>query len=164
MSSEPTSTTKARRSRRETAHKDAVAPSPPSHSIKAEMPDFLSLQYNDHTSSYWEGSTPSDDCSVEEPWQFHGGLLADTTGQSLVGQQPSIAAPHPLRHHSDRNQLVASQPAHGNAQAAHAQIRLPMLPQFDMPPQHLAEQHEVYMHPEVKYEPSAAFGLHSYDP
>ena len=37
-----------------------------------------------------------------------------------------------------------------------------MLPQFDMPPQHLAE-HEVYMH-EVKYEPNAAFGLHSYDP
>jgi hypothetical protein len=34
---------------------------------------------------------------------------------------------------------------------------------FDMPPQHLAE-HEVYMHPEVKYEPSVALALHSYDP
>lgn len=123
------------------------------------MPDFLSLQYNDHSSSYWEGSTPSD-CSVEEPWQFHGSLLADTTGQSLVGQQ-SIAAPHPVRH-SNCNQLVAPLPTHGNAQT-HTQIRLPMLPQFDMPPQHLAE-HEVYMHPEVKYEPSVAFGLHSYDP
>jgi hypothetical protein len=120
------------------------------------MPDFLSLQYNDHTSSYWEGSTPSDDCSVEEPWQFHGSLLADTTGQSLVGQ-PSIAAPHPVRH----SELVAPQPTVGNAQTG-TQIRLPMLPQFDMPPQHLAE-HEVYMH-EVKYEPNAAFGLHSYDP
>ena len=164
MTSESSSATKARRSRRETrepAHRDAVAPSPPSHSIKAETPDFLSLQYTDHTSpSYWEGSTPSDDCSVEEPWQFHGGLLRDTTGQSLVGQQqPSIAAPHPVRH-SDCNQLVAPLPAHGNAQA-HTQIRLPML--FDMPPQHLAE-HEVYMHPEVKYEPSTALGLHSYDP
>ncbi|KAH9023051.1 hypothetical protein EDB83DRAFT_1992186 [Lactarius deliciosus] len=163
-SSESTSTAKARRSRRETrepARRDPVAPSPPSHSIKAEMPDFLSLQYTDHSSSYWEGSTPSDDCSVEEPWQFHGSLLADTNGHHLIGQ-PSIAAPHPVRH-SDCNQLVAPPPTHGNAQA-HTQIRLPMLPQFDMPPQHLAE-HEVYMHhPEVKYEPSAAFGLHSYDP
>ncbi|KAH8981288.1 hypothetical protein EDB86DRAFT_442553 [Lactarius hatsudake] len=163
-SSESTSTAKARRSRRETrepARRDPVAPSPPSRSIKAEMPDFLSLQYTDHSSSYWEGSTPSDDCSVEEPWQFHGGLLADTNGHHLMGQ-PSIAAPHPVRH-SDCNQLVAPPPTHGNAQA-HTQIRLPMLPQFDMPPQHLAE-HEVYMHhPEVKYEPSAAFGLHSYDP
>jgi hypothetical protein len=168
VASEPASSTKARRPRREVREppaKDAIHPTPPSHSIKAEMPEFLSLQYPDHTSPYWEGSTPSDDCSIEEPWQFHGGMLPDSAaaGHSLAGQ-PSIAAPHPVRHNHPQP-LMVPQPAHGGgAQAGgvHAQIQLPILPHFGMPNQRLME-HEVYVQPGVKYEQSPVFEPHSYD-
>lgn len=196
-----TTTTKARRpSRRETRegpailtqhHKGSSPPSPgqpsgPNHCtvIKAEIPEFFSLHhYPDHTSSsYWEGSTPSDDCSMEEPWQFHHheGLLPDTTNHqnTLAGQRPSsIAAPHPVRGVPHRNHpgpqpLVghpAPLPAHaGDAQAAaaasHAQIQLPLLPHFEVPNQRLVG-YEVYVQPEVKYEQSTAFSPspHPYD-
>lgn len=162
---EPTNTTKARRPRREIrepAQKDLAPPSPADRCIKAEVPELLSLHYSDHTASYWEGSTPSDDCSMEEPWQFHGGILPDAINHSLVGQ-PSIAAPHPVRH--DHNQpLVAPLAAHGEGPTAglHAQIQLPVLPHFGMPNQRLVE-HEVYVQPGVKYEQSVVFGPHSYD-
>jgi hypothetical protein len=165
VTSEPTNATKGRRPRRETrepAQKDSDPPSPADRCIKAEIPEFLSLHYSDHTGSYWEGSTPSDDCSMEEPWQFSGGILPDGTTHSLVGQ-PSIAAPHPVRHNHPQL-LSAPLATHGNAQTAgiHAQIQLPMLPHFGMPSQRLVE-HEVYAQPEAKYEQSAAFGPHSYD-
>lgn len=163
---EPTNTTKARRPRREIrepAQKDLAPLSPPGRCIKAEVPELLSLHYSDHTASYWEGSTPSDDCSMEEPWQFHGGMLPDAINHSLVGQ-PSIAAPHPVRHNHTQP-LVAPLAAHGNGPTAglHAQIQLPVLPHFGMPNQRLVE-HEVYVQPEVKYEQSVVFGSHSYDP
>ena len=127
------------------------------------MPEFLSLHYSDHTGSYWEGSTPSDDCSTEEPWQFSGGILPDATTHSFAGQ-PSVAVPHPIRHNQPQP-LTAPLAAHGDAQAAgiHAHIQLPVLPHFSMPSQRLVE-HEVYAQPEVKYEQSTAFGPHSYDP
>jgi len=162
---EPTNTTKARRPRREIrepTQKDLAPPSPPDRCIKAEVPELLSLHYSDHTASYWEGSTPSDDCSMEEPWQFHGGILPDAINHSLVGQ-PSIAAPHPVRHNHNQP-LVAPLAAHGEGLNAglHAQIQLPVLPHFGMPNQRLVE-HEVYVQPGVKYEQSVVFGPHSYD-
>ena len=157
--------TKARRSRREIrelVHKDSSIPSPPNHCIKAEMPEFLPLHYPDHASPCWEGSTPSDDCSMEEPWQFHGGILPGATNHSLAGR-PSIPAPHPVRH-THPQPLMAPLPTHGGAQAAglHGQIQLPMLPHFAMPSQRLVE-HEAYLQPQVKYEQSTALGPHSYD-
>lgn len=166
VTSEPTNSTKARRPRRETrepAQKDSGPPSPLDRCIKAEIPEFLSLHYSDHTGSYWEGSTPSDDCSMEEPWQFNGGILPDATTHSLV-RRPSIAAPHPVRHNHPQS-LSAPLATHGDARAVgiHAQIQLPLLPHFGMPGQRLM-QHEVYAPPEVKYEQSVAFGPHSYDP
>jgi len=165
VTSEPTICTKTRRPRRETrepTQKGSTPSSPPDRYIKAEVPEFLSLHYSDHTGSYWEGSTPSDDCSMEEPWQFQGGILPDATNHTLVGQQ-SIAAPHPVRHNHSQPQVAPLAP-HGDAQAAglHAQIQLPVLPLFDMPSQRLVE-HEVSVQPEIKYEQSAAFGPHSYD-
>lgn len=126
------------------------------------MPEFLSFQYLDHTSPYWEGSTPSDDCSIEEPWQFPGGMLPDPASHSLAGQ-PSIAAPHPVRH-THSQPLVAPLSAHGGAQVGggHPQIQLPVLSEFGMPNQRLVG-HEAYVQPEVKYEQSPAFDPHSYD-
>jgi len=151
------------------------------------MPEFLSLHHYADQSSYWEGSTPSDDCSMEEPWQFHNheGLLPDSTSHqnALAGQRPSlIAAPHPVRGERHRATHAGPQPvvvgpaplpAHaGDAQgvaasaaALHAQIQLPLLPHFDMPSRHLVE-HEVYVQPDVKYEQSATGfgpGPHPYD-
>jgi hypothetical protein len=166
ITSEPTNPTKARRPRRETrepAQKGSGPSSPLDRCIKAEIPEFLSLHYSDHTGSYWEGSTPSDDCSMEEPWQFNGGIVPDAATHSLVGR-PSIAAPHPVRHNHPQS-LSAPLAAHGDARAVgtHAQIQLPLLPHFGMPGQRLV-QHEVYAPPEVKYEQSVAFGPHSYDP
>jgi hypothetical protein len=162
---EPTNTTKGRRPRqiREPPQKDLAPPSPPDRCIKAEVPELFSLHYSDNTASYWEGSTPSDDCSMEEPWHFHGGMLPDATNHSLVGQ-PSIAAPHPVRHNHTQS-LVAPLATHGDGPTAglHAQIQLPVLPHFGMPNQRLVE-HEVYVQPEVKYEQSVVFGPHSYDP
>ena len=192
-------TVKSRRpSRRETReesailthhHKGSSPPSPgqpgPNHCtvIKAEIPEFLSLHhYPDHTSSYWEGSTPSDDCSMEEPWQFHHpeGLLPDATNHqnALAGQRPlSIAAPHPVRGVPHRSHPVPPAlgvavpvplPAHtGDSQAtaaSHAEIQLPMLPHFDVPSQRLAG-YEVYVQPEVKYEQCTTFSPspHPYD-
>lgn len=199
-----TSTTKARRPSRRESRGDPAIPaqhhnesSPPTpgqppgpHNctvIKAEMPEFLSLHHYTDQSSYWEGSTPSDDCSMEEPWQFHNheGLLPDSTNHqnTLARQRPSsIAAPHPVgggRHrtiHPGLQPVVvapAPLPTHaGDVQAAaaasaaalHAQIQLPLLPHFDMPSQRLVE-HEVYVQPEIKYEQSTAFGPgpHPYD-
>ena len=198
-----TSTTKARRpSRRETRgdpaipaqhHNESSPPAPgqppaPNQCtvIKAEMPEFLSLHHYTDQSSYWEGSTPSDDCSMEEPWQFHSheGLLPDSTNHqnALARQRPSsIAAPHPVSggrhrtsHPGPQPVMVASatlpthagevQAAAASAAALHAQIQLPLLPHFDMPSQRLVE-HEVYVQPEVKYEQSTAFGPgpHPYD-
>jgi hypothetical protein len=152
-------------------HQDSSPPSPAQQLpgsnhctvIKSEMPEFLSLHhYPDHTSSsYWEGSTPSDDCSMEEPWQFHH-------------EGSSIAAPHPVRGGHHPAQPSWPQPlgmplsAHaGDAQAAaasHAQIQLPVLPHFDVPRQRLVE-YELCVQPEVKYEQSTAFSLspHPYD-
>ena len=143
------------------------------------MPEFLSLQHYPDQSSYWEGSTPSDDCSMEEPWQFHNheGLLPDSMNHRnpLAGQQPSsIAAPHPVSdgrhrttHPGPQPVVVAPAPlparagdvqaAAASAAALHAQIQLPLLPHFGMPSQRL-EEHEVYAQPEVKYEQSTAFG------
>ena len=192
-------TAKARRSsRRETReepailahhHKRSSSPSPrqlgPDHCtvIKAEIPEFFSLHhYPDHPSSYWEGSTPSDDCSMEEPWQFHQheGLLPDATNHqnALAGQRPlSIAAPHPVRGVPHRSHpgpqplggcAPAPLPTHGgDAQgtaASQAQIQLPMLPHFDISSQRLGE-YEVYVQPEVKYEQSTVFSPspHPYD-
>jgi hypothetical protein len=189
-----TSTTKARRPCRES--RGDPSPSTPGQplgpnnctAIKAEMPEFLSLHHYTDQSSYWEGSTPSDDCSMEEPWQFHNheGLLPDSTNHqnTLARQRPSsIAAPHPVgggRHrtiHPGPQPVVvapAPLPTHaGDVQAAaaaasaaalHAQIQLPLLPHFDMPSQRLVE-HEVYVQPEIKYEQSTAFGPgpHPYD-
>ncbi|KAH9983430.1 hypothetical protein BJV74DRAFT_619901 [Russula compacta] len=165
VTSESVNSARARRSRREfreLAHKDSSIPPPPNHCIKAEMPEFLPLHYPDHASPCWEGSTPSDDCSMEEPWQFHGDILPGATNHSLAGQ-PSIAAPRPVRHMHPQP-LMAPLPTHGGAQAAglHGQIQLPMLPHFAMPGQRLLE-HEAYLQPEVKYEQSTALGPHSYD-
>ena len=198
-----TSTTKERRpSRREPRrdpaisaqhYKESSLPTPgrppgPDHCtvIKAEMPEFLSLHHYTDQSSYWEGSTPSDDCSMEEPWQFHNheGLLPDSMNHqnTLARQRPSsMATQHPVsggRHRTTHpgpqpvTVAPAPLPTHaGNVQAAaasaaalHAQIQLPLLPQFDMPSQRLVE-HEVYVQPEVKYEQSTAFGPgpHPYD-
>lgn len=180
----PAITTKARRpSRRETRegptilaqhHQDSSPPYPsqqplgPNHCtiIKSEMPEFLSLHhFPDHTSSsYWEGSTPSDDCSMEEPWQFHH------------HEGSSIAAPHPVRggHHSTHpwpQPLVMAPtqlPAHaGDAQAgaSHAQIQLPVLPHFDVSSSQRLGEYEVYVQPDVKYEQSTAVSPspHPYD-
>jgi len=160
------SSTKARRPRRETrelVHKDSNPPSPVDHCIKVELPEFLSLHYPDHTTQYWEGSTPSDDCSMEEPWQLHGGIFPDATSHSLA-EQPSIAAPHLVRH-TNPQPLMGPLPRHGDVQPAgiQAQIQLPMLPHFDMSGQRVVG-HEVYVQPEVKYEQSPAFGPHSFDP
>lgn len=200
-----TSTTKARRpSRRETRgdpaipaqhHNESSPPTPgqppgPNHcTVKAEIPEFLSLHHYTDQSSYWEGSTPSDDCSMEEPWQFHNhdGLLPDSTNHQnvLARRRPSsIAVPHPVSggrhrtgHPGPQPGVVApaALPTHaGDVQAAtaaatsaaalQAQIQLPLLPHFDMPSQRLLE-HEVYVQPEVKYEQSTAFGTgpHPYD-
>jgi len=167
--SETANSTRARRPRRETrepTHKDSNPLSPPNHCIKAEVPEFMSLHYSDHTIPYWEGSTPSDDCSVEEPWQFHGGMLPDTTNHTPAGQ-PSIGVPHLVHHtHPNSQPLVASLPAHGDVQSAtlHAQqIQLPVLPHFGMPGQRL-EENKVYMQqPQAKFEQSTAFGTHIYD-
>ncbi|KAI0302904.1 hypothetical protein B0F90DRAFT_1713404 [Multifurca ochricompacta] len=143
--SESTNNSKARRPRRETresAHRDTTSPSTPDHSIKTEIPDFMSLQYPDHASSYWEASTPSDDYPMEEPWQFHhNGILPGAAGHSLVGQSSAVP--------TQSQPLVAPLPAHSDVQTAgvHAQIQLP-----------------VYVQPELKYEQGVAFGLHSYDP
>ncbi|KAI9462747.1 hypothetical protein F5148DRAFT_982633 [Russula earlei] len=155
---------KARRPRRDTresAHKDSNVLSPPTHCIKAEMPEFLSLHYPDHTVSYWEGSTPSDDCPAEEPWQFHGGILPGTTNHSTAGR-PSISVPHPVRH-GDPHSLVGPLPARGDVQPAalHTQIQLPVLPHFSAPNQRL-EENTAYVQPEAKYEQSTVLGPHPY--
>ncbi|KAI0052009.1 hypothetical protein FA95DRAFT_109350 [Auriscalpium vulgare] len=86
--------------------------------VKDEDPDaMVGMQYLEQPrtpSAYWEGSTPSDDFSMEEPWQFSE-LAAgdsDTFGQmhpcdgtdraavhSFI-HSPSILAPQPVRHTS----------------------------------------------------------------
>lgn len=156
------------------------------------MPEFLSLHHYTDRSSYWEGSTPSDDCSMEEPWQFHNheGLLPDSTNhQNALARQrlSSIASLHPVsggRHrtthpgsqpvdvagsaplptHAGDVQAVAAAAAAASATALHAQIQLPLLPHYAMPCQRPVE-HEVYVQPEVKYEQNTAFGAgpHPYD-
>ncbi|KAI0259074.1 hypothetical protein BC834DRAFT_974588 [Gloeopeniophorella convolvens] len=167
---EPTSATKARRPRRETrepARGPAMPPAFPDFAIKAEISEPLTLQYPDHTSPYWEGSTPSDEYPIDEPWQLHTGALADTAAHPLVGHS-SIAAPQPVRHAHPQH-LVAPLPEHDDAHPISGQdqalIQLPILPSFDVRSQHPVEQHEAYVQSEVKYENGVPYGsLHAYDP
>jgi hypothetical protein len=100
---------------------------------------------------------------MEEPWQFHGGILPDASGHSLGGQ-PSIAAPHPVRHTHSQSLVVPLSAHSGGPQAGrvHSQIQLPMLPQFGVPNQRLVE-HGVFVQSEIKYEQTPVFDPHSYD-